>query len=143
MDSGRVGVGNPGLTIGFVPDPQNWAHWEKAKGLLEPARRLGDFESVLEPNEIVCAVMDGNELLAVATAWLSVDRYVEVKLVGGRERGRWLSQMNEVIGKAAREAGATRMVAIGRRGWLRELSALGWAKVGETDPKTWVYSRGV
>jgi len=91
-----------------VPDPVNWEHWEKAKALLEPARERGNFASVLDPDEVLCAVMDGNELLAVATAWLSTERYVEVKLVGGRDHHRWLGQLDNVIGAGARMVGASR-----------------------------------
>lgn len=131
------------MQIGFVLDPLSWDRWDEAKALLEPARARGDFETVWEPDEVVCAVMDGDELLAVATAWLSTERFVEVKLVGGHDHHRWIAELDRVLGAAAREAGAERMVAIGRAGWLKSIAALGWAKVGETDPKAWVYSRGV
>jgi hypothetical protein len=70
--------------------------------------------------------MDGPRLLAVATAWLSPDGYVEVKLVGGRDHRRWLSELDRRIGAAAREAGATRLVAFGRAGWTKILRAYGW-----------------
>ena len=130
------------LRIGVIADPHNWTHWEEAEAFLEPARALGGFESVLEPHEELFAVLDGDELLAVATTWFSVDgNYVEVALVGGRDRHRWLAELDKVIGALARAAGAVRLCAIGRRGWLRELSALGWAQLGEVDSKTLIYSR--
>lgn len=129
------------MQIGWVPNPREWERWPEAEALLFPAAKLGGFKDVLEGNEILWAAIEDGELLAAVTAWLSVEKYVEVKLVGGRHRHRWLTQMDKVIGEAAREAGATRLIAIGRRGWLRELRALGWDKVGETDPATWVYSR--
>jgi hypothetical protein len=88
---------------------------------------------IVRPNEALWVVMDGDELLACATAWLSTEGYVEVKLVGGRDRHRWLSELDEMIGAAARAAGATRLVANGRRGWLRELQRLGWERIGELD----------
>ena len=121
------------MIVGFVPDPLNWDRWPEAEALLEPARARGDFESVWESDELLWAVLDGDELLACATAWLSADGFVEVKLVGGRDRHKWLKQLDERIGCAAREAGASRLVAIGRRGWLRELMRLGWVKSGEID----------
>jgi hypothetical protein len=101
---------------------------------------MGGFDSVLDDDEALFAVMDGNELLAVATAWMSTDKYVEVKLVGGRDYRRWLQPLDERIGAAAAEAGATRMVAFGRAGWRKALSALGWDSLGEDDGMT-VYSR--
>jgi hypothetical protein len=129
------------MQIGWVPNPKSWERWPEAEALLKPAAARGDFKDVLDPDELLWAVLDGEELLAAATAWLSTDGYVEVKLVGGRDHRRWLKQLDEEIGKAAREAGATRLIAIGRRGWLKSISALGWAKISETDPQTWVFAR--
>ena len=114
------------MLIGFVPDPHNWSRWEQAKAYLEPARARGDFECVWEPDELLWAVLDGDELLACATAWLSVDGYAEVKLVGGRDHRRWIEQLNEEVGRAALEAGATELRAWGRSGWVKALRALGW-----------------
>lgn len=128
------------MLIGAVADPLLWDRWPEAERLLEPARMRGDFASCLEPDEALYVVLDGDELLAAATAWLSTDGYVEVKLVGGRERQRWLGELDEAIGAAARDAGATRLVAIGRRGWLRELTRLGWAKHGEVEDQ-WIFTR--
>jgi hypothetical protein len=128
--------------IGAIPNPQDWKRWEEAKTFLEPARQRGSFEDVIEPDEALYVVLDGDELLACATAWLSTEGYVEVKLVGGRDRHRWLSELNEVIGRDARGAGASRMIAIGRRGWLRELRRLGWDSIGEIEDQT-IYARGL
>ena len=131
------------MQIGWVPNPRAWELWPEAERLLKPAAERGDFTDVLEPDEILWAVIDDGRLLAAATAWLSTEGHVEVKLVGGREHRRWLKQLDETIGAAAREAGASRLIGIGRHGWLRELRALGWAKIGEVDAKTFVYARGV
>ena len=136
----RDGSSRRQLIIGHVPAPLEWSKWEEAKALLDPARARGDFPTVWEPDELLWAVLDGDELLACATAWLSAEGYVEVKLVGGRDRHRWLKQLDERIGAAAREAGASRLVAIGRRGWLRELMRLGWVKSGEIDDQL-IYAR--
>ena len=114
------------MIVGAVGDPLKWDRWPEAKAYLEPARARGDFKDVIEPDEALFVVMDGDEMLAAATAWLSTDGYAEVKLVGGRERHRWLRELDETIGAAARGAGATRLIAIGRRGWARELGRLGW-----------------
>ena len=127
--------------VRVVPNPQSWSKWEQAKAFLEPARARGDFPDVIEPDEELFAVLDGDELLACATAWFNADEnYVEVKLVGGREYRRWLADLDEYIGAAASEAGATRMIAMGRAGWRKALSALGWAVIGETGGST-IYAR--
>lgn len=129
------------MIIAVVADPLNWDRWQEAKAYLEPARARGDFPDIIEPDEEMFAVLDGDALLAVATAWFSVDgNYVEVALVGGKDRHRWLKQLDEVIGAAARGAGATRLTACGRRGWLRELRALGWDRIGEVDG-SFIYAR--
>jgi hypothetical protein len=128
------------LIVGSVPDPLNWDRWPQAEAFLEPARARGGFPSCLESDEVLFAVMDGDELLAVATAWLSTERIVEVKLVGGRDHRRWLSELNEVIGAASRDAGATRMIAIGRRGWAKSLKLLGW-EVCRPIEDHWLFER--
>jgi hypothetical protein len=128
------------MEIGCVPDPLNWDRWPEAEALLKPAQERGGFAEAIEPDELLWAVIDNGELLACATAWLSSAHYVEIKLVGGRERHRWLAQLDEKIGAAAAEAGATQLVAIGRRGWARELKRLGWDSSSEVDG-TLVYRR--
>lgn len=131
------------LTIGVVADPEHWEHWEQAKAYLEPARARGDFASVIEPDEELFAVLDGDALLAVATAWFDVgEKRVEVKLVGGREHRRWIGALSNTIGAAARGAGATRLLAMGRCGWTRVLPRLGWAVIGEIDGST-IYAREI
>jgi hypothetical protein len=131
------------LRIGVVADPEHWTHWEQAKAFLEPARARGDFASVIEPDEELFAVLDGDELLAVATAWFDVgERRVEIKLVGGREHRRWIAELDGVIGATARRAGARSMVAIGRAGWRKALPALGWAVIGETGGSL-IYAREI
>jgi hypothetical protein len=127
------------VEIGSVPAPLEWMHWKAAEALLEPARVLGGFASVIEPDEALWAVMDGGELLACATAWLG-EGFVEVKLVGGRDYRRWLGPLNDMIGAAAKDAGATWMQATGRAGWRKSPSALGWAVMGEVDGTT-IYRR--
>lgn len=83
--------------------------------------------------------MDGDELIGCATAWLQGE-LCEVKLVGGRDHRRWIAELDDMIGAAASEAGATMLTAMGRRGWVKALRALGWDVLGEADGMT-VYRR--
>jgi hypothetical protein len=128
------------MQIGAVQNPRQWDRWLEAESLLDPARKRGDFPSVLDDDEVLFAVMDGDELLAVATAWLSTEHYVEVKLIGGRDHRRWLGELGNVIGAAAKEAGAVRMIGIGRAGWLRELKRMGWAKLQPVEDH-WLFEK--
>lgn len=128
------------MIVGSVADPRKWNQWPEVEAYLEPARARGGFPSVLDDDEVLFVVMDGDELLAAATAWLSTDKYVEVKLVGGRDHRRWLGQLNEVIGAAAQEAGATRMIAIGRAGWAKALRPHGWAQCQPVEDH-WLFER--
>jgi hypothetical protein len=128
------------MLVGAVADPRKWDRWPEAEAYLEPARARGDFKNVIEPDEALYVVLDGDELLAAATAWLSADGHAEVKLVGGRDYRRWLSELNDVIGRDAAEAGATRVIAIGRAGWARSLSALGWVKCQPVEDH-WLFER--
>jgi hypothetical protein len=127
------------MEIGSVPDPLNWECWPQAEAFLEPARRLGGFDSVIDPDEALWAVIEDGELLGCATAWLG-DGFVEVKLVGGRDHRRWVKQLDDMIGAAAKQAGAAWLQAMGRAGWRKSLSALGWAVIGEADGMT-IYRR--
>ena len=127
------------MQIGSVPAPLEWTHWKAAEAFLEPARKLGGFASAIEPDEALYAVLDGENLLGCATAWLG-DGFCEVKLVGGRDHRRWIKQLDEVIGADAAEAGATRLTAWGRAGWVKILRAHGWESQKMSDGST-AYSR--
>lgn len=128
------------VEIGVVPNPREWDRWGEAEAFLEPARARGDFPSVLEPGEILWAVLDDGDLTGCATAWLSSDGFVEVKLLGGRNCRRWLKALDERIGAAAAEAGATRLVGIGRVEWTRILRRNGWAKCQPVEDH-WLFER--
>jgi hypothetical protein len=128
------------LNIGAVLDPQGWHRWEEAKALLEPARELGGQDSVTAQIRRFGSSSTATRCWRLARQG-SRKNGCEVILVGGREHRRWLGELSEELGAAAKEAGAKRMVAIGRRGWLKSLLRLGWAKHSEAGGMT-VYTRG-
>ena len=115
------------MNIVQVADPLEWDRWPEAERLLDPARTRGDFEKCIEPDEALLAVLDGDRLLACATIWHSTEGFFEVKLVGGTDRHLWLAEMEQVMGDAERQAGAAELRAWGRRGWAKQLAAMGWA----------------
>jgi hypothetical protein len=119
------------LQIGCVPDPKGWDRWPEAEAMLEGARDYdNDRKPILRPHFTVWAVLDGDELLAAATARLAGE-LCEIVLCGGRDHRRWVRQLSERIGSAAAEAGATQIAIIGRAGWAKSLKALGWASEGD------------
>lgn len=131
------------MQIGWVADPLDWGRWPEAEALLEPARaRADEVLDLLGFNELLWVVLDGDDLLAAATARLCEDGSCEVILVGGRDHRRWLSELNDTIGAAAAEAGATRMTAMGRPGWRKALKAIGWASDSVSSDTT-LYTREV
>lgn len=128
------------MFVGAVSDPLEWDRWPEAEAYLEPARKRGDFPSCLEPDEALYVVLDGDEMLAAATAWLSTEHYVEVKLLGGRDCRRWLKQLDQRIGVDAKRAGAVRMIGIGRASWTRILRRNGWERCQPVDDH-WLFER--
>jgi len=128
------------MIIGGVLSPRQWERWPEAEAMLEPARKLGDRETVLRDDEALWVVMDGDDLLACATARIT-EHGCEVILIGGRDHRRWVGELDRVIGSAAARAGAARMVAMGRRGWLKSLLQLGWAKHSEDADGICIYTR--
>jgi hypothetical protein len=127
------------LNVGAVPNPRDWEHWPKAEAFLEPARRLGNFDTVLEDDEALYVAMDGDELIGCVTARLC-EGFVEIPLIGGRDHLRWIPELDQMIGLAAHEAGAKWLQGWGRRGWEKTLTVLGWAKIKQ-DSKSNLYFR--
>lgn len=129
------------MEIGCVPFPRQWDRWPEAEALLEPARKLADnMDTVLDDGELLWAVMDGDDMVAAITTRMTTDNHWEVLLIGGRDYRRWVEQLDAMFGCAARAAGAVRLVAMGRRGWLKSLLRLGWGQFGVVDGMT-VYAR--
>lgn len=119
------------MDVGFVPNPLEWDRWPEAEAMLRFAQaRDPERRPILEPHFVVWAVMDGDDLLAVATSRLTVTGVCVVRLVAGVDHRRWLKQLNDKIGAAAAEAGATQIAAMGRSGWRKALADLGWESEG-------------
>ena len=118
------------MNIGIVPDPTHSPDWPKIEAFLEPAAKLGGVP-VLEPLEEVWTAVEGGDLFAAATARLTNDGLGEVVLVGGRDRKRWLAQLDQQLGRWFKMEGRRAMRAYGRKGWTRELEKLGWSVIGE------------
>lgn len=130
------------MNIGIVPRPTKQKDWPQIKAYLEPAAKLGGVP-ILERHERVWTVEDEGELLAAATArLLPTEKIGEVVLVGGRERKRWLGHLDWLLAAWFRMEGMAEMRAYGRKGWRRELEALGWRVIG-ADGKVTAYGKAL
>jgi hypothetical protein len=126
------------LEIGIVPEPETSLLWPQIRAYLQPAADLHDG-IIRTEGRLVWGVMEHGQLLAAATARLTVAGDCEVNLVGGRAFRRWLKPLDEAIGRCAREAGARRMIAFGRPGWAKVLK---WQVLGR-DGDTVAYGRNL
>lgn len=128
------------MIVGIVPDPENAPDWEQIKAYLEPAAKLGEREVLNEHDEVWTAT-EGDELYGAATACLKHDDELgEIVLVGGKEREMWIPQFDRLVGMWFRMEGMKAMRAYGRKGWRRDLEALGWKVIGE-EGKFFGYER--
>jgi hypothetical protein len=119
--------------IGIIPNPEASSHWTDFKAFLAPAAKRGQLDTLIGPHELLWAVFDGQRPIAAATARLTEDNVAEVILVGGSDHRAWIAELDDLIGRAARDAGATCLRAYGRKGWIKTLKAQGWAVMGEAD----------
>jgi hypothetical protein len=116
------------VDVGIVSDPEASPYWADFKAFLGPAAARGGLDTLIGENELLWGVLAENEAIGAATARL-IDggKVAEVVLVGGRDFRRWIRELDDAIGRAARDAGATSMLATGRKGWAR---VLGWQLTG-------------
>lgn len=123
------------MNIGIVPDPLKYHHWPKIKAMLEPAAKRGGVP-ILEAGELVWTAEDEGEVVGAATARLTTAKIGEVVLVGGIERKRWIEGLDSLLTQWFGLEGMTAMRAFGRKGWKRELEAMGWRVIGEEQGVT-------
>ena len=120
------------MIITDVPYPETQAGWGAIKALLEPAAKRGEVP-VLEPHELVWVVIDEGQLLGAATTRVTPG-WAEVVLVGGTDHQRWIGELDDLLGRWARDEGKNRLRAYGRKGWARVLKD--WTVLGEEQGVT-------
>ena len=98
--------------------------------MLAPATEADTFDPEID----VCwlAYEDGIAFGAVTTR-LRTDGVAELRLVGGHEFRRWIGPAEAVVCEWAREAGASRLISRGRKGWVRLARTFGWVPLGTDD----------
>jgi len=117
--------GRRDLKFGCVPADQ----WSAVAPLLLPAIQWsGDYR----PDEVEAELQGGRAQLWIATDGTprvavvtrlrptEAGTVCEIWLAGGRDRHAWLHFI-DIIERAARERGCTKIEIVGRRGWARVL----------------------
>lgn len=116
----------------FARVPVTLAMWPDLYGMLSPAVARGGDTT---PFELIDDLLADRAQLWVAdqaaavTAIYPGEGIVHFQLLGGRNMKRWLDNLIEVVGNAARDRGLWRMRETGRKGWARVLAAKGWCEV--------------
>lgn len=94
--------------------------------LLQPAADLAGGEIEHGPGWTTWTCHSDAELIGAAHVRRCIDRSVDCVLVGGRNYQEWIGLLDAGLGAWAKDEGATRLTARGRRGWARVLTNLGW-----------------
>lgn len=109
------------MQVSFLPEPEHHQLWNEIEAMLQPA----DFDR-LQDNEIVWIAYDGPILFGVATTILWNDGDAQIRCIAGTRFKEWGGLMESVIERWARDCGAARLTARGRKGWARLYRAFGW-----------------
>ena len=109
------------MQVSYLPEPEKHRLWGEMTALLEPA----DFGE-LQDNELVWIAFDGPVLLGVVTTILWDDGDAQIRCVAGTRFRDWSGPMEATLTRWARDCGAARLTARGRKGWARLYRAFGW-----------------
>ncbi len=88
-------------------------------------------------------MIDGRQIVAALSTRLieDDDELAEIINIGGHRAPEWLPLADQHISEWARLAGARKLAARGRRGWLRLSAPLGWEQIGRDGPMTFYEKR--
>src|SRR6476646_9622482 len=112
--------------------PETHPIWDAAVELLKPAAEYGDIETH-EPGDLIWVAFEKNMVFGSCCTRLLPGDEAEVRAISGTRMSEWLPQLDEAVSEWARQAGAWRLTARGRRGWLRYFRRFGWENAPETD----------
>lgn len=101
--------------------------WGDIERVLKPAAARGGIP-VWEPGELVWLAIEDGSIIGAATTRLLDNDTAELIQVSGTGFRRWGADFEALLCRWARDAGATRFVTRGRKGWLR--ANLGWVPGG-------------
>ena len=113
--------------VSVLPGQTNHPLWPDIEALLKPAAEYGGVKP-FEDGDLVWIAFRGPEIFGVC-----VTEGNAVKAIAGSRMKDWLPQLDEAVSDWARSNGMERLVALGRKGWLRHFQKYGWALRGDED----------
>ena len=128
------------MEFSYLPDPEQHPCWDGIVSILKPAADYGDIP-VKEPEDDVWIVFEGQTIFAAVVTRQLDEHECEVRLIGGVRAREWLPYAEGVLCQWARDCGAWRLTARGRRGWGRLTRDLGWKPLGRDDAGRMLYER--
>lgn len=87
------------------------------------------YTEIVAGNLALWIVMDDAKPIAALTTRVidfPLKRTLSVDWIAGERMAEWLPRVNELFTEYAKSYGCTQLEGRGRKGWLRELSKLGW-----------------
>lgn len=118
------------IRLGYCPDAPEQPYWGEIERILAPAAARGGIP-VWEPGELVWIGIEHGKVIAAATTRMLDADTAELINVGGESLKRWVADMEALLCRWARDAGAKRFITRGRKGWLR--FKLGWKPCGKEN----------
>lgn len=119
-----------------LPDPESHPLWPGIYQLLEPAAKRGECE-VFEPGDYLWVAIKDGVIIGAATARGLDNGEAELMHVGGTRYREWAGLLESQICDWARDNGARRITAGGRRGWIPLVTKMGWRAVQQDGPLVW------
>ena len=123
----------------MVPPDRIQDEWHAAVPVLRKAvARSGGrhtmktlFEMLKSGEGQMWAIYEGEEMVGVATTRIAdypAKRFLAVDFIAGERVREWIEQLDETLGRFARDVGAKAMEGIGRKGWDGLMRSRGWAR---------------
>ena len=119
------------MQISWLPDPESHPLWNDIYQLLKPAADFGGM-GVRDDGELVWIAFEGPVLFGAATTFLQGED-AQIRCVAGTRFKEWGRQMEAVLSEWARDCGAARLTARGRKGWSRIYPSFGWVALGDNE----------
>jgi hypothetical protein len=121
----------PGMELSWLPDPHLRPDWPVVEAMLRPA--LTGSELFNPAIDVCWLIYEGRTALGAATTRLTTDGIAELRLAGGTRFREWIGLLDETVTDWARQAKASRLRMVGRKGWARFAARFGWASLGCDD----------